>query len=752
MGSSGTIGPVGPRPFDDLDLSDKLLKPLWTIDDFGVEKSVLDWMKNTIEACESYYGGYFQVQLENLWLFRGAHWLNQDKYTNRFFDQRGAATRRSPKVVINHLFDLVEQHVSRLTRFRPAVAIFPANSEYQDERDSKTAKHVLDYIWYENVIDNYMQEFARQAKIFGEAYMYITWNPNKGDLHPDYVEARKQGKRVPVLDSMGEPVNSNTGEPLFIDKAIRIGDVEYSIDAPWHTFDMPCRNRDDIDWCIRWRTQDVDYLKAKYPDQADKIKPDAGLEVFQNYRFDVGKLKNEVLVYELFHRHSEFLDKGRYIKCTKNAVLENTDLPYSHGKLPYVRLSDIDVPDWIRGMSFFQQLFPLQHQINACSSLIYKALVLYAHPKIVMPDGACNIEQLANESTIVTYQGGVPPTLMTNNAVSGELFNYLNKLEETLEKLSGIFTMSRGQAPSGVRAAKALRVLEEQEDKRSFLMNIKYNQNGLVENAKQTLAVAGDFYDDTDGRLARVLGKNNEHKIVTFKKANLSKAYDIRIENTTALSQSPAAMLEELNEMVNLRFDPVASPITKEQYIHYSGLGRTENFKDSVTQALECAKSESEDMLSGLPVTEPTSDEELITHWREHKTVVQSRDFKEGKVPAPVKDAVKRHLFLTEVLMHQKAFGIVAPNGMPLTMPSQAFQMQLSLLSDFPLYFEPPVPTPTMGAPMGGPSIVGGVAPTVPDANGGSIPPSVTPPPIGEMGVSPAGPPISPGITPETLS
>lgn len=741
MGSAGTIGPMGPRPYDDLDLAEKTLRPFWTIADFSDEREVLTWGKNSIDACESYYGGYFQVQLENLWLFRGAHWLNQDRYSNRFYDTRGAATRRSPKVVINHLFDLVEQHVSRLTRFRPAVAIFPANTEYEDERNAKISKDVLDFIWYQNVIDTYLQEFARQAKIFGEAYMYILWDPNKGDIHPG-TRVMNQGLRVPLLDPVTQlPVTSQDGTNLFIDKEIRVGDVAYSLDAPWHTFDMPCRNRDDIDWCIRWRVVDVDYLKAKYPDKAEKIKADPGMEVFQNYRFDIGKLKNEVVVYELFHRHSEFLSKGRYVKFTKNVVLENSDLPYSHGKLPYVRISDIDVPDWIRGMSFFQQLFPLQHQLNACASLIFKAMVLTAHPKIVMPDGACKIEQLANESTIVTYRGGVPPTLMTSPIISGEVFQYLDKMEATLEKLSGIFTMSRGQAPSGVRAAKALRVLEEQEDKRAFLMNVKYNQNGLVENAKMTLSVAGDYYDDSDGRLARVVGKNNEFRLQEFKSANLSRPYDIRIENTTALSQSPAAMLEDLNEIVQLRIDP-SSPITREQYIHYSGLGRADEFKDSLTKSLQCARSENEDMLAGLQIADPTSDEELLTHWREHKMVPQSRDFKEGKVPGPAKAMVQRHMQLTEMLMYNKANGIKDQLGNFVRMPNMAFAIQLAQLVDFPLYFEVPLPT-MAGMPAMGGSGVGGVSPLAPDANT-EVPGPVIPPPIGDTGVPPSGPPMPP--------
>lgn len=700
-----SIGPLSKNPFDSFHYSEKEITPLWTIRealDAGEDKEedVLTWLNNAVEACEDYYKQFFQTQMDNLLLYKGCQWINQDKYSNRFLDRQGVITRRSPRVVINHLFDFVEQWRSRLTRYRPAVAVYPASSEQQDADDAKISKDVLDFIWYTNNIDRHLQDFVLHLKVFGEAYLYPKFDFTKGDLHPDYIQARDLGLKIPVTDKEGNPIVSEKGDPLILDTPVRLGDVVYELDAPWHTYDMPCGKRDDIDWSIKWQKRNIDYIKAKYPDKADKIKADTGSWVFQSYNLDVGKLKNEVIEYTLFHKHHEFMEKGRYIKWVKGAVLENTIHPYNHGQLPYLHMADIDIPDQIRGMSFFQQLFPIQHQINAVSSLIYKALVLYAHPKIAFPENSCDIQQLLNESTTIGYSGGVPPTLLTNSPVSGELFTYLNKLEETAEKLSGVFTFSRGQAPSGVRAAKALRAIEEQEDKRAYITATKYNNICLVENAKMTLSLAGQFYDDEDGRLARIVGKDNEFRIRNFKQANLSKAYDIRIDNTTALSQSPAARIEEINEMMNVRFDP-AAPISREQYYRLLGLTALDEFKDIVTRAVNCALSENDDMLSGVEVSAPTPDEDLIQHWKVHYQVTQGRDFKE-KVDPQRKAILQRHQYVTEYLMFKKAYGITDKLGMPLSMPNMAFQQKLLMeCPDFPLYFKMPLPPMPMGMPMG---------------------------------------------------
>lgn len=731
------FGPNNRTYFDDLEFSNKEIPPLWSIP-YDDQKKVEEWFENAVECCHDFYRDYFQLQMDNLLVFKGVQWLTADRAANRQLDRAGYPVQRNPRVVINHLADFVTQWVSRLTRYRPAVAIYPANTEQEDADDAKIAKDVLDYIWYQSRIDEILQEFVRHVKIFGESHLWILWDPTKGDIHPDWINAQRIGAKVPILDASGNPVTNEKGEPMFMDRAQRVGEIDYIVDPPWHVFDQPCRRRRDIDWCIRWHTEDVEYLKAKYPEVADQIRPDLDLNhLYTGYRLDIARMKNQVVVYELFHRSHEFLDKGRYIKRIKNVILENTDLPYEHGQIPRIYMADIEVPDQIRGMSFFQQLFPIQHQINAVASLIYKSLVLYAHPKYTMQDGSCDMQQLLNESTVVQYSGGIPPTLLTQTPVAQELFQYLGKLEETAEKLSGVFTMSRGQAPSGVRAAKALRVLEEQEDKRAYVTATKYNNIAIVDNAKMSLSVAGTFYDDSDGRLARIVGKDNEYKIRSFKAANLSKPYDIRIENTTALSQSPAARIDEITELMQIQFNPT-SPLSREQFINLLDLTASDQFKDIVTRATRCAQSENEDFQAGRPVSDPTETEDLIAHWKVHIQPMQGREYKELWDPSR-KALFEKHLYITEYLMYEKGFGLTDSMGMPIRMPNPTFQQRLLMeCPDFPMLLKTPTPPPVMGMMPG--QTPGG---PMPEASG-----TIQPSPLDTGAAIDGGAPVAPPTSP----
>lgn len=734
--------PLSKNLVDAFDIREGNLKPLWTIQDFTDEQAVLKWCTDSVDFCEKYYQPYFALQFQNLLIYQGNHWLAQDKYQARFLDNvRTIVNRKTPRLVFNHCYDFVEHHVSKATRYKPAVAIFPTSSDPEDKDNAKTSKDVLDHIWYVNSYDAHLQNWVRYCKIFGEAFMKVDYDFNKGDIHPDWLKLNTGGQRIPLMNDRNEPVLGQDGQQLYISKAVKTGEVKYSVKAPWHYFEQPCTNRDDIEWCIEWDCVDVDYLRAKYPNKADEIRSDGNLQMFNDVAFDYGRFGNEVIVYKLYHDKSEFLEGGRHIIFTRTCVLENVDLPFSHGKRPYVKIHDLDVPDCIRGMSFFQQIFPINHQINSCASLIYKMLVLLSHPKIAMPEGACEMTQLVNEATVLTHAPGMPPSLMHMNPPIGEPMQYMDMLTRIMEKLSGTFEMSRGQAPSGVRAAKALRALEEQEDKRSYGFITKFNNLGMVESAKMALSVAGDNYDDSDGRFARVLSKDNEFKIVKFKAANLSKPYDIRIENTTALSQSPSARIEELNEMAQIQFPP-NSVVSKEQYINLVGLSASEEFKDIVTRAVKCAESENQDILSGATVAPPTEDEDLIVHWKVHLQPPQSRDFKEN-TPTERKQALQKHILLTEYLMYKKAFGIVDGMGQQLVAGNPLFMQKLQMeCPTWPVYFKMPVPMAMGGMGAG----AGMMPPPGPMPPAGPVPDPMDPGMPLDSGGPVSAPPLDEGM------
>jgi len=191
-----------------------------------------------------------------------------------------------------------------------------------------------------------------------------------------------------------------------------------------------------------------------------------------------------------------------------------------------------------------------------------------------------------------------------------------------------------------------------------------------------TLAVCGDYYDESDERMIRVIGKNNAWMTKFFDVAYLEKDYDIRIQNSSALPRSLAARTQTLLDL-NERFP---DQFTSEQVIDLLDLGQSDKFIDSATVAVKTAQAENEELLKDTQ--DALSEEQLapkefenhILHWREHTRMVQEYSFK-YQTPEAVQERMINHIMAHEMLMMDGA------------KKNPKFAEELSKLALFPLFY-----------------------------------------------------------------
>jgi hypothetical protein len=291
----------------------------------------------------------------------------------------------------------------------------------------------------------------------------------------------------------------------------------------------------------------------------------------------------------------------------------------------------------------------------------------------MLPAGAAKIDQLGNDITIVQYKGPVAPQLVSAQNTSADVFNFRKELKEENQQLAGVFGVSRGEPPPGIKAGVALQFLSEQEQERGNEDVMKFNEM-IRQSAIMTLSVAGDYYDKSDARTFRVIGKNNEWMTVFFEADNLSKDYDVRIQNTSALPQSKAARTQYLFDLAEKFPDQVSG----EQVLDLLDMSQSEKFIDIATESVRSAEAENESMLQGKETLEPEKYENHITHWKTHVRLTQSYKYK--RLPDQVRIEVEDHIRTHEMFMWDQA------------KINPAFAEQLKLLSLYPLFYEPDLP------------------------------------------------------------
>lgn len=608
------------------------------------------------------------VQRNNLSMYRGISESLQDRrkeYSN------GRRLNKVNKFIVNHLFDLTETKVSQMTRIKPSIEVLPANAEYSDKSAAKVVGMLIKHLWYINNIDYNMIKMHRHARIFGESFMFVTWNSSFGDKHPAYAEAEAAGlKSIQLPD----------GSTQSLKDPIMTGDVEYELEVPWRVLLQRATSFEKCDYVFRINVVPTEDLKKDYPSKKNKISTQEDLRIFDIESQDDKFVENHSVVIEFFHKHTKYLPKGQYIKFTKDVILESKDLPYSHGKLPIVRLTDLDIPDSLNGVSKYESIANVQRMYNNLSTLIAKNIYMTAHAKWMMPRGAAKLEQLGNDNTIIQYQGPVPPTLVQTHSNPAEVYAFRASLKEEMQTLYGSHGISRGEVPKGITAASALQYLNELENDRASTDIAKHGF--LVKDiAKMTVSVAGDYYDMDDGRMMRVVGKDNEYLIRYFDTANLDKDYDIRLDNSSGLPESKAAKIQRILEVMQ-RNPNLFSPERWEELLEF---GNTDQMIKLSTAAIKAADSENEDLLAGEPVRNPEDFEDHIAHWESHVKVMQSRSFKDDATNEIQAD-FKEHVYWTEELMIEK----MGTN--PL------FQAHLSNLKLFPIFYHESLQAPPQSA------------------------------------------------------
>lgn len=449
-------------------------RPFWALDlSEANEKEILSWLNGEVSYLIDKSRDRLRKARKNLALYKGIQYESQEDRRD-LRDRSGDKSRALPKIVVNHLYDLAQNRIAKLVKFKPGVAIMPTNDEFEDKISAKVTKSLLDHIWYEEHFqDELVYQIARDANVMGESYLWITWDPNKGDLHPD---SPKDGEKLPLIDESGKPLKDEDGKTIFIDKKVRVGDVSYEVVLAPDVFIDRKQRLKDCEFVFRRKVKTVEELRFEYPKKASKIKASKDARVFDYETFEVQNLNNEVVVWEFYHKSTPHMENGRYCVFTNDCVLLNEKLPYTHGELPFERYTDIDVPGEVHGMSFFETVKALTSSYNNLTNMILRNQYLVAHPKWMMPKGAANIESLGNDITVVQYSGPQPPVLVQASPTPPEVMTMLQSLKEQFQQISGIFGVSRGEPPPGIKSGVALQFLNEQENERFNAQILKWNE------------------------------------------------------------------------------------------------------------------------------------------------------------------------------------------------------------------------------------------------------------------------------------
>lgn len=634
------------------------------------EAGTLEWLKTNFDTNEKLAHSRRLTYRRFQALYKNVQWKNFDA-RDSLRDQENL--NRRPKHSVNFVREMTDSRVAQNSRMKHSLAFIPTHDEQSDVNNAKLCKLMYDAYAEENGLEHTHTEQDRVTFLFGHSIMYICWDEDAGPYSPVYEELKR---------TYPEGIPKEIKKKLGKEGGIHIGDAKTQVLGPdrWY----PERNKlkwkeldhlEIIDYC------DIEELKAKYPKRASKIMENER----EIYNFDTTELirpKTTIVVRTFWHKPTKYFPEGAKIVYTDDVILEWTDFPYDHGQLPAVPDVDVEVYGEFWGRSFLQDIEQMQRFYNAMQSAQARDFSWASAPKWMMPKGSANVHSLGNDISVVEFSGPIAPVLVTPNFTPPASMELQDRLEKKISQHSKVYEISRGEVPSGVTANSALRFLDEQESQVIQPQEVKRKKR-VIKVGRMLLELFKQYYKPGDGRTIRTLGAKNEYLIRSMEKADFSRIYDVRVQNTSAL---PDTKTGKIASIIDLNTATQTDPIfRKEEIVQMLDLGNDDYFKDRATVSVDSANTSFDAILEGEPVAPPKISDDLLVHYSVFDKGIQQFSFKE-KVPEETQAIVEQHIKAIELLIWERA------------RVNMKFCATVLELDNYPMFFKPSIPISKMMA------------------------------------------------------
>ena len=500
---------------------------------------------------------------------------------------------------INHFRNIAQHILVMVTANRPSFKARSTNTDYKSIVQTRLANGLLDYYMREKKLEKYFRTATEHAIVMGSGYIKMEWNSMTGEVY-DYNE------------------ETNT--------EIHEGDVKFTNLSVFDVvFDSTKEDIKELDWIITrtWKNKfDIAY---KYPELADKIKK-------LSTKSDMAKFKligssydktTDIPVYEFFHKRSESMPHGRYLLyLDDDIVLADSPMPYR--ELPVYRITPADILGTPYGYTNMFDLLPIQDGINSLYSTALTNQNAFGVQNIYVPRGAdISINQLSGALNVIegNAQAGKPEPLNLTQTPP-EIFNFMRQLEQTMETISGVNSVARGNPEASLKSGNALALVQSQA--LQFISGLQQQYIQLIEDTGTGLInMLKDF--GSAPRIAAIAGKNNRSEMKEFTGDDLSTVNRVIVDVGNALSQTTAGRVQMAEQMLQMYGDK----LPPEQYIAVMETGKLELLTTGVSSQLELIKSENERLADGSTDVLAIATDEHSLHIREHSNVLSDPDLRQ---------------------------------------------------------------------------------------------------------------------------
>jgi len=491
---------------------------------------------------------------------------------------------------LNHYRNIARYQLIYTTSSRPSVTTKATNTDYKSLSQAILADSLLEYYMREKRLEEYLKTATEYAIVLGEGYIKVEWDPTRGEEYG---------------------VNEETGSIIYE------GDLRYSVLSPYDVIRDPYKEDSaENDWLIVRSFKNKFDLIAKYPEYEDQILAIKAMDSVDALRTPAKYLGDTdfIPIYEFYHRRSDALPNGRYMLfVSDDAVLFDGALPYR--EIPVYMISPSKYLGAPFGYTDMFDLLPVQETINLLASTIITNQHAFGVQNVLIPKGSdINYTQLNGGLNLIEYTPGLgKPEAMNLTQTPAEIFNMLQNSVSSMETLSGINSVARGNPEANLRSGNALALVQAQAVQ--FNSGLQQSYIFLIEKVcTASINILKDFAKVP--RIAQIVGKAKRAYMQEFTGDDLSEVNRVMVEISNPLGRTTAGRLEIANQLLQMGL--VKNP---DQYFTVLNTGQLETLIEGDQAELLLIRAENESMMGGEIIPVLATDSHLM-HIKEHKSLL----------------------------------------------------------------------------------------------------------------------------------
>jgi hypothetical protein len=542
-------------------------------------------------------------------------------YENSHSINFGGESGELVNIAVNHYRNIAQNMLTMVTATRPSFQARAVNTDLKSQIQTNLANGLLEYYMREKRLENDLKKAVEYAIVMGSGYIKMEWNATSGEVYdtvPAEIETDEQGFEL---------LDEETGEPRVLRQEYPVyeGDVEFTVMSPFDVVFDTTKENSKHDWQLCRTFKNKFDIAEKYPEFEEKIK---GLQTKSDqakYRISLTPYDEtvDVPVYEFFHRPTESLPKGRYVLyLDSDIILVDTVLPYK--RLPIFRISPSDILGTPYGYTSMFDLLPIQESVNSLYSTIMTNNHTFGVQNIVAErDAGVTMSELSGGLNLIEINpGSQPPQAMNFTKTAPETYNFLSMLERSMEVISGINSVARGNPDpkQNLRSGNALALVQSQA--LQFISGLQQSYIHLIEDVGTNLVqLLKDFA--AVPRIAQIAGKSNATYMKEFTGDDLSSISRVIVDAGNALAQTTAGRVEMASQFMQM-----GAIKTPEEYISVINTGKLETMTESQNKQLLLIRAENERLVDANAEVMAVLTDDHSLHIREHQAVLADPDLR----------------------------------------------------------------------------------------------------------------------------